>query len=121
MAEEWRSRRWRRLLNVIDGLRRTSHFVQAISDDDEYADMLATQPPERSRGPQLLDYSPEREALDMVVDRLGEVLQTLVAVNGGKPPKIRPVRRPDTAADRAGRKRAFLKHQSIVARMLPNG
>lgn len=107
-------------MNVIDGLRRTSHFVQAISDDDEYADMLASQPPERSHGPKLLDYTPEREALDMVIDRLGQLIQTTIAVTGNKAPKYPPMARPDTAADRASRRRALLQHQSLVARLLPN-
>lgn len=67
------------------------------------------------------EYSPEREALDMVVDRLGTVVTAIAASAGDKsPPKFKPVKRPRTALDRVQARLAQQKHKSIVSRMLPN-
>lgn len=62
------------------------------------------------------DWSPELEALYLHVDRLGEVIQAVVAAQGGKPPKIRPMPRPRTAADELKDPRK--RHQQILAKVL---
>lgn len=120
LATEWRSRRWRKLLNLIEGLPRTSAFIEAMSDDDDVAAVMLSQPREdRQTGPRLSEYSPEREALDRVLDRLGEVIQAVVASAGGSAPKIKPAPRPHTAVDRARARQAWTRHNSLVARLTP--
>lgn len=121
LAREWRSRRWRRLLNFIDGLPRHSAFIEALADDEEYAAMVVEAGwPERSPHPRLSEYTPEREALDAVVDRLGEVVSAVIAAAGVRPPKIKPQPRPRTAVDRLRARKRRLDHESLVAKLLPH-
>lgn len=63
------------------------------------------------------EWSPERELLAVVVDRLGDVLRALVAVNGGKPPRVPPYPRPTTAWQRARNREAMRSHEALVARL----
>ncbi|MFF4547255.1 hypothetical protein ACFY1J_24015 [Streptomyces sp. NPDC001406] len=116
MAALWRTRRWRFLLNLIDHLPRTSHFVAAMADDDELAEQLPE--PEGDTHPSLIEYSPVVERLDLVVDRLGEVFTAVVngyAKKKQKPPRAQ--RRPQTARDRARLKRRKMRHALILARL----
>lgn len=100
---------------------RDSAYIEALANDDEAAQVLAAIPEhETGKGPRLSEWSPERERLDAIYDRLGEVVQAVVGSNGGRPPKIRPAQRPSTAVDRARRQLAFKQHQSLVARLLPH-
>lgn len=112
MLDVWRDTMSpRTLLNLIDHLPRTSAFQQALAQDDELAQQEALASPESStRDIPLSEFSPEVEALAAVVDRLGEVTATLVAVNGGKPSPPRPYPRPVTAWDRA---RAKARHEAL--------
>jgi hypothetical protein len=77
-------------------------------------------PEGRPTGPGLAEYSPEREALDRVVDRLGEVIQAVIGASGNKAPKFRPALRPRTAADRLRDRRRREQHEALVARVLPD-
>jgi hypothetical protein len=120
LATEWRSRRWRKLLNIIDGLPRTSAFVNAMANDDEIADVLLEAAERQSSRPTLEEYTPEREALDAVRDLLGQVVAGLLVLNRQKPPRLKLVPRPETAIDRARRRQQLRRHESLVARLLPN-
>lgn len=112
----WRTRRWRRLLNIIDHLPRTSHFVAAMADDDELAEQLPE--PDGDGSPPLTEYSPVVERLDLIVDRLGEVVTAVVNTVAKKPRKPpRPQRRPQTARDRARLKRRKMRHALILQRL----
>jgi hypothetical protein len=67
------------------------------------------------------EYTPDVELLAAIVDRLGGVISTLVAVNGGKnPPKIKPWPRPVTAFERAKNRAAKAEFEDIVAKVLPH-
>lgn len=118
LGEEWRARRWRRLLNLIDHLPRTSEFMQAVSDDEEYAELAADEGSGKPQPPRLADYSPEREALDAIRDLLAQSVAVAISAAGGKPPKFKPADRPVTAADRARSRAAMRKHESLAARLL---
>lgn len=111
------AKRYRLLLNVIDGLPSHSHYVAALADDDELA-MASDEP--RSRPPRLTEFSPEVAALAAAFDRLGELIGTLVAVNGGTPPKLEPYPRPVTAAERVRRRKRMEAHYDLVRRVLPH-
>jgi hypothetical protein len=60
------------------------------------------------------------QALAFTVDRLGDIVRTLIAANGRKPPKLRPYPRPVTAAERAKHRRKIEAHRALVARVLPH-
>lgn len=62
------------------------------------------------------DWSPEMEILVAAVDRLGEVVQAVVAAQGGKPPKIPPLPRPKTATDKLRDPRK--QHQKILSKVM---
>ncbi|HEX8632244.1 MAG TPA: hypothetical protein VF755_29145 [Catenuloplanes sp.] len=120
LVGQWQARRWRRLLNLIDGLPRTSAYAEALADDEQLAEQLLDRPPGPGRVP-MSEFSPELEMLTNVFDRLGELIQAVTAAAGGKPPKVRPHPRPRTAMDRVRQRRSMAKHRTVVARMLPAG
>jgi len=124
LLQLWQQRRWRHLLNLIDGLPRHSAFVEALCDDDDLAEHLAARDTpavgDRARMP-LSQFSPELEMATNVFDRLGELIQAVTAAAGARPPKIAPYPRPRTAADRVRQRRAELRHRGLVARLLPHG
>ncbi|MEU4218123.1 hypothetical protein [Actinoplanes sp. NPDC026623] len=123
LHELWQQRRWRRLLNVIDALPRNSHFVEALSDDEQLAEHLLDRPPAGAGrlAASMSQFSPELEMATHTYDRLGELIQAVTAAAGGKPPKIPAYPRPRTAADRIRKRRARAQHRNLVARLLPHG
>lgn len=120
---EWQARRWRRLLNLLDGLRRTSHVYEAMTQDDELADMWLEQ--ERrdktaaARKPRrrMTEFSLEAELMSYAVDRLGELIQAHATGKGARRRKVEPMPRPETALQRARERRARTQHRFTVARV----
>lgn len=90
----------RELLNLVDHLPRTSHYQDALAQDDEIHEGHVTPPPGQPKSPPLTEFSPEVEVLTAAVDRLGEVINAVLAAAGGKPKPVRPYPRPVTAVDR---------------------
>jgi hypothetical protein len=62
------------------------------------------------------EWSPELEMLAAIADRVGEVIQAVIAAQGGKPPKIAPMTRPRTASDVLNDPRR--KHQRVLAKVM---
>jgi hypothetical protein len=122
LATEWRSRRWRRLLNIIEHLPRTSAYREAVAQDEDLArHMLSKAPLEESKPiRRMSDWSAEVELLTAVLDRLGEVVQAVAALGGAKPKKVPAAPRPVTAYERVHRRRRSERHRSLVARVLPH-
>lgn len=118
---EWRSRRWRRLLNLIDTLPRNSAYVEAITQDEEWASMILADPPDKTPPRvRMSEFSPEVERLCDLVDRVTELIQTTVAVAGGRPKNVKPAPRPSTAVERVRKRRRESTHRSVVGRLLPH-
>ena len=102
-----------------------SHYRWAIADDDEAAERALEaeekarregSKPKPSPAPPLEAFSPEVQYLAMMVDRLGEVIQAVVStVPKAKVPKMRPLPRPETALDRARRRKSLQRHHDLVA------
>lgn len=120
LATEWRSRRWRRLLSLIDRLPRDSAYVEALSNDEEFAALFPADDTPGQPVRRMADWSPAVEMLTVIVDRLGEVVQAIAALGGVKPRKLPRAPRPVTAAERLAARRRREGHQSLVARVLPN-
>ncbi len=117
----WRSRRWRKLLNVIDNLPRTSAYHEALSNDEALAEALMGLP-DRPVGPvrRMREWSAETELLSVVADRLAELIHTVAATKGAKGGRqIRHQPRPVTAMQRINARKRKAKHASLVARLLP--
>lgn len=120
LATEWRSRRWRRLLNIIDRLPRDSAYVEALSDDEQLAEQMIRQPdPPKAPRRRMADWSPTVELLTAILDRLGEVTMTIAALGGAKPRKFPRAPHPVTAFERIRNRKREAKHRSVVARLLP--
>lgn len=121
LATEWRSRRWRRLLNLIDGLPRNTHYVEAVATDEALAEQFGDQP----SGPPVerwVDFSPEREAILVVADRIAELVRVQVLAAGGKAPQVKPLPRPTTVLNGGDAKfrRRMQTHRRLVAQLLPH-
>lgn len=118
LGQLWRARRWRKLLNLIDQLPRDSHYVEAQLDDEELAALMLTLPaPAASR--RMSEWTPEVEALAVVIDRLTEVIAVQIAAAGGTAPTFQAYLRPATAADRVRARERMANHRALVARLIP--
>jgi hypothetical protein len=122
LAQLWRRRRWRFLLNIIDRLPRDSHFVEAQAADEQFAEAVLAMPPASvPTTPRWSEWTPERQALADIVDRLGDVVTAVLRAGGAKHvPSIPRYPRPVTAADRLRDKRRIEQHYRIVAMVLPD-
>lgn len=117
----WRGRLTpRELLNLVDHLPRTSHYQDALAQDDEVHDGTVTAPSGQPKGPPLTEYSPEVEALSAVIDRLGEVINAVLAAGGGKPKLVRPWQRPVTAADRRRAREREAANEALEQQLFPS-
>lgn len=118
LATEWRRRRWRKLLNIIDRLPRDSAYIEAMSDDEDMAEHLLDR---SEQGPKrrMSEFSAQVELLSVIADRQAEMIQVLVARRGARPPRIKWQPRPETALERVRRRRRRHQHDRLVARVLP--
>lgn len=133
LGDLWRARRWTLLLDIIDRLPAHSQYASAVSMDEDHARMLAEQlaqqdedPDAKAAGPALTTWTPEVAALTNVFDAVRSLQHTLIAVNSEKgkaPEQPKPSPRPNTpleaALKRAEYERRKRKHESLVARVLP--
>jgi len=109
---------------MVDHLPRTSHFVEAVAQDDELAaeshDEVSTAKP---RGTPISEFGLTEEILAQIRDSLGVLNANLVNVNlpTGKPrakaPK--PFPRPQTARERADQIWKRERYDDVVAQMTP--
>lgn len=123
LATEWRSRRWRRLLNIIDRLPRTSAYVEAMIADEQLAEQLIDDKSEDERqkpSRRMSDWSVEVELLTYIFDRLGELTQAVAALGGAKPRQPQRAPYPATAMQRVRERRRKQRHLELVARVLPH-
>lgn len=124
LAVEWRRRRWRRLLNVIDRLPRDSRYVEEVTQDEEVAEQLLENPPKELTSKKsfrrMSEWSPVVELLTVCVNRLAELTQAVAALGGAKPRKIPPAPLPETAMDKVRRRRRDRNHKALVALVLPD-
>jgi hypothetical protein len=131
LGTEWRERRWRRLLNLIDELPGTSRTRVAMMEDEDLARSAADEAwanrknkaePIEEPPPSLRDWSPQMDVMAGQFDRIGQAIASIYAARGIRPPKLKPMKRPETAFERLMRqKRESEKkrvHQSIVAAVL---
>jgi hypothetical protein len=122
LATEWRRRRWRRLLNIIDRLPRDSAYFEALTEDEELANRMASAPEPEKRKPhrRMADWSPTVEILTAILDRLAELTQAVAALGGAKPRRLPRAPHPVTAIERVRSRRRQQHHESLVSRVLPN-
>jgi len=122
LATEWRSRRWRRLLNIIDRLPRNSAYCEALTEDEELAEQVLKGPDPQQTAPRrrMADWSPTVEMLTAILDRLGELTLAVAARRGAKPGKLPRGPYPTTAVERVRARKRIENHRALVARVLPH-
>jgi hypothetical protein len=122
LTQEWRMRRWRRLLNLLQRLvrTRTSWLNDAMADDDELAEyMIKNEKRDDSRKPtrSMREFDPVVELLSVVADRQAELAQIMAAHKGAKPRRVDPMPRPKTAYMRARNRKTRQHHTFTVNRV----
>lgn len=92
--------------------------MEAVSLDEELAAEVARNPEQRkpSSSVPMREWSLQMEALATMIDRLGDVVQAVIAVQGGKPPAIKPFPRPKTASDKLNDPRR--QHQKNLSKIM---
>lgn len=105
---------WRKLSNMIRQLPSWSLTTEAMADDDDLADMMADQP-QSSSAPRVSEYTPEVARLDLLLDRVTELIGVSIQLAGGKAPRMRPAKRPETAFTRALKRRTEQRIGSLIA------
>lgn len=88
-------------------------LAEAVVDQQEAMEKLGKKVPRHA--PSLETFSPEVYEIAAAVDRLGEVIVTQIAAAGGKPPRVRPTPRPQSAFDRVKARRSWARHGDLVA------
>jgi hypothetical protein len=116
LGVEWRERRWRRLLALVERLPADSHLAEAMATDEELAAELSDGEQPRQATPRISEWSAVRSDLAALYDRMGTVYQAIVASAGKKPPRLQPYPRPVTAGQRAQSRGRAERHKARVAR-----
>ena len=75
-----------------------------MANDDELVESMPDMPTTDS-GPRLSEYTLQVSRLDQLIDRVGDLVSVTLQVAGGKAPRIRPPKRPETAFTRLEHKR----------------
>lgn len=121
MGVEFRARRWRRLLNLIEGLPVNSAYMEARAEDEEMARLMPYQLLADAK-PKVrwTDWSPEVARLARIEDLLADLGRILIQINGGGAGRRTTSPRPESAFDRIKRERTMEQHRSLVSRLLPH-
>jgi hypothetical protein len=93
--------------------------VAAIADDDD----LAEQSSGRRAAPTvpLTEFGPLEERLNVVIDRIGELISAQWAIATQKRPHpIKPYPRPVTASQRVAQRRKYQRFDELRKRLLPD-
>lgn len=124
----WRSRQWRKLLNLIDYLPQNTWYQAALSLDPEHAEMVIAaqekakktgEPDPGPRSPSLSIWSPEVDMLAKVVDGVNGVAYAVAKSNGGKADVPKPTPRPSNAMEVARLRKRNREHEKMKSRLLP--
>lgn len=90
----------RKVLAYIDGLPSYSAFIEASAQDDEVAQMYASEIADGPTSPRITEWTPERAELVKVNESIQNLIAMVSSALGGKPEQPKPEPRPETARDR---------------------
>lgn len=117
----WAERRFDAILTIVDHLPRNSAYMQALTDDDAWAEAVIDLPQsDRPPSVRLADWSPELEMLTNLYDRVGELIRVTAMAAGSRPKRAQPAPRPRTALDRVRARRRKAQHSLLVSVLLPH-
>lgn len=107
---------WRKLRVLMQKLPSTSLMNEAMAQDDELAREFAdTIGDHKDTGPRLAEYTLAVERLDVLSDKVSSLTATVVSAFGGKPGRLRPAKRPETAFTRVRDERVRSRHNSLLS------
>jgi hypothetical protein len=107
---------WRKLSMILERLPGSSAYRGAMLSATSGSSSIAAQSAStKPTPPAWSEYTPERAALDNILDRLGDVVTAVVTSAGSKPPTITPATRPITEVDRVRLRREKNAHDALVA------
>lgn len=108
------------MLRLVGQLPQASRFHGAVANDPEHVEAIleATGGEQPEYHPPLAEWNTDNDQLAAVADKLDTVIAVLVASNGGKPGKQKPMPRPQTGFAEARLKRAKSQHKKLVARVI---
>lgn len=119
----WRNRESARALDLLEFLPPTSHYVNAVAQDDELAAELAKHESDEkpaSSGPSLTEWSAEVQHLAVIADALLSLRALFLQANGAKgvtPPS--PLPTPQTARQRVKRAERNAVREHVMSKLLP--
>lgn len=106
------------LWDLIVHLPRTSAVMSALADDPDV-------PAGAPRPPSWTEFGPDVQVMAEVRDLLASLLANVIALGGGKPPKIAPYPRPGDERRKAAEAQRLAdrwrKHKELSARVLRKG
>lgn len=106
---------WRKLHSLIRKLPSTALSQEAMAQDDELANELGDAiGNHKDTGPRLAEYTLEAQRLDEITELIQQLTATVITIVGGRPGRIRPAKRPETAFTRARDARALARHNSLL-------
>lgn len=108
---------WRKLGMFLRKLSPRSLANEAMLDDPEMAELFLNAPAGPS-APRVSEYSAEVARLDLVIEHLAALTATVASAFGGKPGRLKPMPRPETAVTRLERARQVERYDSLVDEVL---
>lgn len=122
LAQWWRARRWKALLDLIDQLPDASRFNEAILNDPEVvAEAVARESGEGPEwAPRISEFDLHATLLRDVIHALQGVQAAVIASAGGKPPKVKPYPAPRTAVDEARQRALQMWADDLIGRLTPH-
>lgn len=113
-----RARRWHVIYQLIDELPEKSRTVAAIFNDDDLWNGRDIPKP-TAVTPPLTEWGMAEGLLASLVDAVNQLIEVTVKIAGGKPARVKPVPRPETAVDRARAERSKQGQLDLIDRLTP--
>lgn len=120
LGELWGSRRWGKILRLINQLPQASRYYAAVANDEEHVALLVKAQegqPAKKHTPPMSQWTQETDVLAGIYDGIQHLIGVTVAVSGNKAPATVPYARPETAFDKVRENQKMQKHQAVVDRV----
>lgn len=125
LVSEWKKRRWRKLLILIEQLPPASRFTQAYLTDEANADALAlaqlkADDEKVKQVTAFTEWNLQTSMLASLIDAIHVLQATVTAIGGGKPHKVEPYPRPVSVGQAALEKARAEAAEDFVNQILPD-
>ncbi|WP_336715330.1 hypothetical protein [Arthrobacter sp. USHLN218] len=102
LAEWYAAGRWVALIDLIDGLPNACRLNEAIANDPETAEYIASLPkPEGEWAPRVSEFDLTAHLLRELIHEVKALKQVSISAAGGKPGNEKPIPGPRTAIEKA--------------------